>query len=125
MKFQSKLWQKTEGNEQYDYGYLEGIWDKGKHGKYCACLTKAQFETFLSHVSIYPQSIGTMGSLGCPVPEGGFELGMLPAISFDGEYEDAIVNAYVTPFPEVLNRKHPFDERDFERIKKVILHMYS
>ena len=33
-KAKANPWQLTEGDEQYDYGYLEGVWEHGKHRKF-------------------------------------------------------------------------------------------
>ena len=70
-----------------------------------------------------------MGSIGAP----GFGMGWAPAISFNGEslYDNAIQNAYVTPIPmakkledlETLDR--PFTERDWERVRNVIVKKYQ
>ena len=88
-----KLWDCTETDSEYDYGYLEGCWTKGKHRKYCALLTREEFDAFIQHVRLYPEDCETMGSLT------GF--GLLPAISFNDDCEDrAILNAYVTPVPQ-------------------------
>ena len=115
-----KLWDKTEGDEQYDYGYLEGEWEKGKHRKWCALLTKEQFEEFLSGTGLYAENVQTMGSLGSP----GFGFGWSPAISFGDDSNDrAIVNAYVTPIPEV--KKERYDERDWQRVRQAILNTFG
>ncbi len=37
-----RLWDQTEGDHQYEYSYLEGEWDRGKHRKWCAMLDKYQ-----------------------------------------------------------------------------------
>jgi len=47
-----KLWDKTEGDEQYDFSYLEGEWAKGHHRKWCAILDKEQFEEFVNHCNL-------------------------------------------------------------------------
>lgn len=31
-----ELWQETEGDEGYEYSYLEGRWEEGSHRKCCA-----------------------------------------------------------------------------------------
>ncbi len=35
-----ELWEETEGDEQYEYGYLEGRWTEGSHRKFAALLTR-------------------------------------------------------------------------------------
>jgi hypothetical protein len=114
-----KLWDKTEGDEQYDYGYLEGEWEKGHHRKWCAILTREQFDEFINHCNLTAESTETMGSLGAP----GFGFGWSPAISFQSDNPDAIQCAYVSPFPET-SKKHG-DERDWKRIREAVLSLYG
>jgi hypothetical protein len=114
-----KLWDRTEGDEQYEYGYLEGDWKRGRHRKWCAILDKEQFEEFIAHCGLFAEDVETMGSLGSP----GFGFGWSPAIAFRSDDCDAIVNAYVTPMPEV--RKDHGDERDWERIRGAVLSLYG
>jgi hypothetical protein len=114
-----KLWDKTEGDEQYDFNYLQGEWKRGHHRKWCAILTKEQFEEFVSHCGLTAESTETMGSLGAP----GFGFGWSPAISFRSDDCDAIQSAYVTPLPET--RKQQGDERDWRRIRQAVLSLYG
>jgi hypothetical protein len=114
-----KLWDKTEGDEQYEYSYLEGEWAKGRHRKWCAVLDKEQFEEFIDHCGLFAESTETMGSLGAP----GFGYGWSPAISFRSDDCDAIQSAYVTPLPET--RKEHGDERDWKRIREAVLSLYG
>ena len=30
-----ELWDETEGDEEFGYGYLDGIWEGGHHRKWC------------------------------------------------------------------------------------------
>ena len=76
-----KLWDMTESNESYDYGYLEGDWEKGKHRKWCGLLTKEQFNRFVEATGLVADSTETMGSIGAP----GFGFGWSPAISFSDD----------------------------------------
>lgn len=115
---QRKRFTLTEGDDQYEYSYLEGDWTKGKHRKLCAVLTKAQFERFLRDTGLYPEDVQSMGSIGAPGC--GF---WAPAISFNSDADLAIQNAYVTPLPDV-ERKGGFSERDWTRIKTAILRIY-
>ena len=117
---QIKLWQKTEGNSEYDYGYLEGHWKKGKHRKWCALLTREQFDEFVQKIGLHAESTNTGGSLGAP----GFGHGWAPAISFTSEDMDAIISAYVTPVPESKKEKGG-TERDWERIRRAVLSVYK
>ena len=48
-----------------------------------------------------------MGSIGAP----SFGFGWAPAISFNGDHEDCIANAYATPIPDV--KRESLDEQDF------------
>jgi hypothetical protein len=92
-KNQKRHWQLTEDDSQYDYGYLEGRWSKGKHRKWCAILDREQFEDFLNWTGLMAEDVQTMGSLGAP----GCGFGWSPAFSFRSDADDAIQNAYVTP----------------------------
>ena len=115
-----KHWDRTEGNEGYEYGYLEGDWEKGKHRKWCGLLTKEEFERFLDSTGLVADSTETMGSIGAP----GFGFGWAPAISFqDDGSERAILSAYVTPIPET--RKEHCDDRDWHRVRRAVLSMFG
>jgi len=92
-KSQKHLWQLTEGDRHYEYGYLEGRWTKGKHRKWCAILNREQFKKFLDHTGLFAEDVATMGSIGAP----GCGLGWAPAFSFSNDDPDCIANAYVTP----------------------------
>jgi hypothetical protein len=114
-----KLWDKTEGDEEFGYSYLEGEWERGHHRKWCAILDKEQFEEFIDHCGLIAEDVETMGSLGAP----GFGFGWSPAISFRSDDCDALLSAYVTPMPEV--KKQHGDERDWKRIRKAVLSLYG
>ena len=86
----------TEGDEEYDYSYLEGEWASGKHRKYVGVLSLADFESVALAGDLVPDPCETMGSLGVPWAPGGY--GVAPAISFNGE-GPYITGAYVTPLP--------------------------
>ncbi len=92
-KSQKRLWQLTQDDSGYEYGYLEGRWAKGKHRTWVALLNREQFEEFLSHTSLFAEDVQTMGSLGAP----GCGYGLAPAFSFRTDDPDAIQSAYVTP----------------------------
>ena len=114
-----RLWTLTEDDGQYEYSYLEGRWEKGKHRKWTALLTRKQFDSFVDKLGLYAERTETMGSLGAP----GLGFGWSPAISFTGDHEDAIVNAYVTPIPET--KKAGGDERDWKRVRRAVLSVYA
>ena len=86
-----KQWTMTEGDDHYQYSYLEGTWRNGKHRKYFhEGLSYPAFEKFVSDCQLTAEDVETMGSLS--------HHGHLPAISFSGDDDDAITNAYVTPY---------------------------
>jgi len=117
-----KAWDLTEGDDQYEYDYLEG-WEKGKHRKYCREMGKKAFHNFVERTMLYAEDVETMGSIT--------HFGWLPAISFNSYEENAILNAYVTPLPErkgkPLNGKpiDDDDDRHWRNIKQAILNLYS
>ncbi len=113
------LWDETEGDEQYEYGYLEGCWENGSHRKWCTMLDREQFDEFVERCGLFAESTETMGSLGAP----GFGFGWAPAISFRSDDPDAIQSAYVTPIPEV--ERESCDERDWERVRGAVLSVYG
>lgn len=113
------LWQETEGDDQRQYDYLEGLWENSSHRKWCAILDREQFDDFVSSSGLYAESTETMGSLGAP----GFGFGWAPAISFTSSDQDAIQSAYVTPFPETKRRQ--CDDRDWERVRAAVLSVYG
>jgi hypothetical protein len=115
-----RLWDMTEDDRQYEYSYLEGEWEKGKHRKWCAMLTKAQFSEFVRATGLVAESTETLGSIGAP----GFGFGWSPAISFrDETCDQAILSAYVTPIPEV--RKEHGDDNDWRRIRRAMLSVFG
>lgn len=114
-----ELWDQTEGDGQYEYGYLEGRWEGGHHRKWAALLTRAQFDEFVRRCGLTAEDVETMGSLGAP----GFGFGCAPAVSFNGDDPDAILNAYVTPIPETA--KERLDDRDWERVRGAVLSVYG
>lgn len=115
-----KLWQQTEGDSQFEYSYLEGDWERGKHRQWCAMLDKDQFTEFVEATGLVAEDVQTMGSIGAP----GFGFGWAPAISFtDSGEERAILNAYVTPVPEV--KKQDCTEEDWQRVRRAVLNVYG
>jgi hypothetical protein len=114
-----ELWDETEDDDQYEYGYLEGCWENGHHRKWCALLTREQFEEFIEHCGLFAEDVQTFGSLGAPC----FGFGWAPAISFRSHDLNVIQFAYVTPIPEV--KKDHFDERDWERVRSAVLAIYG
>ncbi len=115
----NELWDQTEGDDQYQYSYLEGCWEQGSHRKWCAFLTREQFDEFVNHCGLHAEDVQTMGSLGSP----GFDYGWSPAISFNSDSQDAIQSAYVTPIPEVERKR--FKENDWDRVRYAMLAVYG
>ena len=113
------LWDQTEDDNSYDYGYLEGEWENGHHRKWCAILTRDQFTEFVEHCGLFAEEVETMGSLGAP----GFGYGWAPAISFNSDDPAAIQSAYATPMPET--RRDSCDENDWDRVRGAVLSVYG
>jgi hypothetical protein len=113
------LWDQTEGDSQYEYGYLEGRWEDGQHRKWCALLNREQFDEFVNRCGLVAEDVQTMGSIGTP----GCGFGWAPAISFTSDDPDAILNAYVTPIPETS--RESLGERDWERVRDAVLAVYA
>lgn len=113
------LWDETEGDGGFEYGYLEGRWEGGHHRKWCALLTREQFDEFIDRCGLSAEDGQTMGSLGAP----GFGFGWAPAISFRSDDPDAIQSAYVTPIPETS--KEALDEHDWERVRSAVIAVYA
>lgn len=113
----SRLWSLTESGGS-EYSYLEGQWEKGKHRKWVALLTRKQFDAFVDKLGLYAESTETMGNLGAPE----FGYGWSPAISFNADHQDAILNAYVTPIPDTT--KAGGDERDWQRVRRAVISAY-
>lgn len=109
-----------------------GFWCFGRHRKYCACLTKKQFEAFIAHTGMTMSTVETGGSIGAPTPDG-ICIGNMPAVCFElrhdpheGKGYRYDLNAYVTPYPEVKRgEKRGFVDRDFERTRKAMLNIWG
>jgi hypothetical protein len=114
-----ELWDETEGDDQYEYGYLEGCWEGGHHRKWCSILDREQFDEFIQHCGLTADSTETMGSLGAP----GYGYGWAPAICFQSDDPDAMQCAYVTPMPET-SKEHG-DEHDWQRVRGAVLAVYG
>lgn len=114
-----ELWDETENDDQYEYDYLEGCWEGGHHRKWCAVLTRDQFDKFVERCGLSAEDVETMGSLGAPE----FGFGWAPAISFNGDDPDCIANAYVTPIPET--KAESCGERAWERVRSAVLAVYA
>ena len=80
----------TEDNSSYDYDYLEGAWENGKHRKFAGLLSSKDLKGFLDDTGLCFEDCETMGSLT-------LEFGHIPAFSFRGDNYDTIEGAYITP----------------------------
>ncbi len=110
----------TEGDEQYEYDYLEGDWVGGRHRKLVGLLVRPHFEALVEDLGLYAEDVETMGSIGAP---GLFpEVWCAPAIAFNGDDPEAIQSMYVTPIPEVLGIG--IDEERWERLRRVLIDHY-
>lgn len=114
-----RRWDRTEGDESYEYGYLEGCWERGKHRKYVALLERTAFDAFVDHVGLRAEDCETGGSL--------MGFGHLPAISFDARDADVILNAYVTPVPQDRHgeEREGLGERAWERVRSAVIGHYG
>lgn len=123
-------WRLTEGDDQYEFDYLEDVWAKGKHRKWVGELSQEQFDNFVEDQCFYAEDCETMGSLGVPWTESGF--GIAPAVSFrsDNEY-NAFLGAYVTPLlekqdAEKLREVYGEDEEAWwEHVREEVINHYT
>lgn len=99
----SEHWEKTEGDDCYEFDYLGDAYLKGKHAKYVGYITDNEFKQFLHDVLVPSYVENTMGMLGGMV-EDEIVLGLMPAWSLSAvKYyatDPFYQNAYVCPFPE-------------------------
>ena len=97
----------------------------GKHRRYCALFTKEQFEQFVDDCGLYATDTETGGILGAPWSNPWY--GCAPAISFDGEDDYGMINAYVTPLPtwEPKSLTAEKEERWFKMIKDAVVRRYG
>ena len=50
-----KLWDLTEDDRQYEYGYLEGDWQHGKHRKWWRCSTRTSSSSSFNRLAWWPK----------------------------------------------------------------------
>lgn len=116
-KPRSRQFKQSEGDGNY-----EGPWKKGKHRKYGAMLTAAEFRLFIDDTCLAAEDVETMGSIGAP----GFGFGWAPAISFNYSDHAVYANAYVTPIPK---GDPPETEEEstalWEEIRRVVIEAYG
>jgi hypothetical protein len=116
LKHPRGTWRRTEaGSPQQDYDFPISA-----HGKWVALLTKEQFREFWDMAGFEIQSLSeTCGALGMP----GSELwyGCVPAWSVDAPCQDALINAYFTPWPNVQRKSGVADRpATWGRVKKAL-----
>ena len=116
-----RQWQLTERADKFDPDDVNCNFEGyDLHRKYVAEIDRETFDQLVSDQGLWPQECETMGSLT--------EFGLLPAISFDNEpcyRDDPILNAYVTPLPEVRGKiPTGMNERDWQRIRKAVIAHY-
>lgn len=119
-------WDLTE-NEKSEYDCFETLGEDeepeegGFHRKYIADLSREEFDAFVNRMGLHAEAIETMGTLG--------PMGWTPAISFDSDETNVILNAYVTPFPDKVPVSSFWtDERQnraWERIKRAVVSVYG
>lgn len=119
-----KLWGLTEKGPAEEDCFSDYDNKLGKHRKWCAWLTRPQFDRFVDKLGLVMSPTQTMGSLGTP----GADYGWAPAVCFENVYEGypcAVLNAYVTPMPtfEPKNRQHR--ETDWDRVREAMLAVYG
>jgi len=118
-----KLWEVTEGDSEYGLSHLGGEWERGKHRKLCAILSREEFDAFVEHCDLRASRTETMGSIGTP----GFGIFWAPAISFD--CSSGYANAYVTPIPDVERVRPSGDDsreaRIWERVRLAVIRTYE
>jgi hypothetical protein len=120
-----KKWDRTEGDEAYEYDYLGGDYKHGRHRKFCALLTRKEFDAFVNKLDLYADTTETAGMLGV-----GPNFGWLPAISFSSDSRRAMLNVYVCPIPQLVTvnpdvDKCDFDEVDWERVRRATISCYG
>jgi hypothetical protein len=114
-----KLWDLTEC-DLAEYDYHLPLYERPKHRKIVALLTKDEFVSFVADCGLTASSCETMGSLGAP----GFGFGWAPAISFELEYDghmQGYANAYVTP----VSSAFPLNEQHWARIRNFIVNRFG
>lgn len=112
-----RLWELTEAHDEDAY------WDgetRLRHRKWAAVLNREQFDEFIRKTWITADLTETMGSIGAP----GFGFGWAPAVSFSYDSDGQMLNAYVTPVPEVAGQPRPdllgkHQDRIFAATRKV------
>ena len=117
LKHPRGTWRRTEtGSTQQDYDIPISA-----HGKWLALLTKKQFREFLDVMGFdFDAMCETAGAFGMPGGEPWY--GWAPAWSIDVPCQDALVNAYFTPWPGIRKKSGVADRpATWGRVKKALL----
>ena len=117
LKHKRGTWQQTENSSDSERDSYGVDW---RHAKWCAVLDKKQLKEFLYHFEFeYRTCCDTMGALGMPGVEPWY--GCAPAWSFDAPNDGAMVNIYLTPWPEVKKKSGVADnEENWKRLKRAL-----
>ena len=111
-------WMQTEnsGSRHNDY--------EGPHAKWIALLTKREMLEFLNGFGFKSGSMcDTMGALGMPGNSPWY--GCAPAWSVDVDASYAMVNAYITPWPDIARKTGVSDsENNWKRIRRALKRMF-
>ena len=119
----------AEDDSDRQYSYIDdgdGMWERGKHRKYCGVLTKEEFEQFIDDCDLTAHTIETMGSLGAPGSACWY--GLSPAVAFTTEHYAAMASAFVTPYPGFEPKRKPNvhqEERWFRMLKDAMIALYG
>jgi hypothetical protein len=117
-------WECTEDDEsEYDcFSDNEGEEDRprGQHRKYLGDLSRQEFDAFVNRMGLFAESIETLGTLS---PYGV----VMPAISFDSDKMNVVLNAYVTPYPSLMSGWWNADRQQnaWRRIKRAMVSVYG
>jgi hypothetical protein len=126
-----KRWKQTEGDKQYEYSYLDGDWEKGKHRRWVGTLLSGQFKEFVEEQELYATDDDNGGAIGSPANYFGWS----PAIIFRRRDSSLAYNCidsiYVTPEPEDPDfialgiDKDSHEEEDWDKIVEHVMKEYG
>ncbi len=118
-------WKEDDIGDECIYSYVSETWEDGESRQWAACLSKDQFDCFVGAYALGGEDAPTGGASGMPSPDGAGWHSQSPAIAFESNCPYAIIDAYVTPYPETVRKEKPFDERDWERIREAVIRQYE
>jgi hypothetical protein len=115
-------WECTEDDKsEYNcFSDNEGEEERGQHRKYFGDLSRQEFDAFVNRMGLFANSIETLGTL---TPYGV----VMPAISFDSNRSNVVLEAYVTPYPIFLSDwwNEERQQNAWRRIKRAVVSMYG